>query len=54
MVKPMIVCILLMVPVSLAENWPGFRGPGRQGISSETKAADALERNGKHCVEGRD
>ncbi len=35
MVKPMIVCILLLVPVSLAENWPGFRGPTRQGISKE-------------------
>ncbi len=41
MVKPMIVCILLMVPVSLAENWPGFRGPGRQGISGETKVPTA-------------
>jgi outer membrane protein assembly factor BamB len=37
MVKTMIVCILLMGPASLAENWPGFRGPGRQGISGETK-----------------
>ncbi|NLH17781.1 MAG: hypothetical protein GX455_14485, partial [Phycisphaerae bacterium] len=35
--KPIIVYILLIVSATLAENWPGFRGPGRQGISGETK-----------------
>lgn len=32
-----LVAILLASPLTLhAENWPGFRGPTRQGISSET------------------
>lgn len=26
----------LLVPLLQAENWPGFRGPTRQGVSSET------------------
>ncbi|MHC4681283.1 MAG: outer membrane protein assembly factor BamB family protein [Planctomycetota bacterium] len=37
-----IICTLLLTALttiraelSLAENWPGFRGPGRQGISQE-------------------
>jgi outer membrane protein assembly factor BamB len=29
--------LLLMGSIASAENWPGFRGPGRQGISGETK-----------------
>jgi outer membrane protein assembly factor BamB len=41
MVKTMIVCVMLMVSASSAENWPGFRGPGRQGISGETKVPTA-------------
>lgn len=35
--KSIVVYILLMASATGAENWPGFRGPGRQGISSETK-----------------
>lgn len=32
-----VVCLLLLSSLPLvAENWPGFRGPTRQGVSSET------------------
>lgn len=36
----LLVCLLIAFPavtpqISVAENWPGFRGPSRQGISNE-------------------
>jgi outer membrane protein assembly factor BamB len=34
-ILPAIIAILWALPVS-AENWPGFRGPTRQGVSTET------------------
>ncbi|MBI3697589.1 MAG: PQQ-like beta-propeller repeat protein [Acidobacteria bacterium] len=34
--RPTILLVLLLTIPALAENWPQWRGPGRNGISSET------------------
>ena len=37
-----------------AENWPRFRGPTGQGISSETNVPLDVERYGKRRLEAAD
>lgn len=34
--KPIICWLMLSTALLRAENWPGFRGPARQGLSTET------------------
>jgi outer membrane protein assembly factor BamB len=35
LLTPLLAALCLVPSVVLAENWPGFRGPSRQGISTE-------------------
>ena len=35
--RPLWLLLICLSSTAIAENWPGFRGPTRQGLSRESK-----------------
>ncbi len=46
-----IVALIAATGTLSAENWPQWRGPGSQGISSEAGLPAEWSRDEEHCVE---
>ena len=44
--------LLLTTTWTWAENWPHWRGPGRDGVSPGEELARVVERDGKCRLEG--